>query len=101
MTEHSPEITHFEPLVGTRFRTSEGPDPPVELELIEVRPLRPPYPPGPGERLPFALLFRYSGDETWAQSIVSLQHDTLGALSLFLVPIGREPEGLLLEAVFG
>jgi hypothetical protein len=34
------------------------------------------------------------------QGIYAIEHDAIGAIDLFLVPIGATPEGILCEAVF-
>ena len=39
-------------------------------------------------------------DRLLQQGMYQLQHDQLGALELFLVPVGRDHEGLYYEAVF-
>lgn len=54
-----------------------------------------------GLREPFSILFRGPGDALLPQRIYRLEHEELGALELFLVPIGPDGTGLLYEAVFG
>ena len=48
----------------------------------------------------FSLLFRGPLAPHCAQGIYSLQHDKLGELSLFLVPVGADGEGMRYQAVF-
>jgi hypothetical protein len=48
----------------------------------------------------FALHFRLPVETPPVQRTYDLDHPVLGALQLFLVPIGRDAAGLQLEAVF-
>jgi hypothetical protein len=48
----------------------------------------------------FSLVFRGPRDRLLQQGMYQLQHDQLGVLELFLVPVGRDHEGLYYEAVF-
>ncbi len=48
----------------------------------------------------FTLLFRAPVDAPNSQSIYRLEHDVLGAMELFLVPVSRDADGLYYEAVF-
>ncbi|HRX01612.1 MAG: hypothetical protein KDI07_11640 [Anaerolineae bacterium] len=69
------------------------------LELIEVSELsRPPDQPG---RQPFALIFRNARTDAYlAQATHLLTHEDLGSLSLFLVPLGPQQDGMHYEALF-
>ena len=69
----------FAPHRHERFALSPGGGPQLELELVEVT--------GPGDR-PFSLVFRGPGEPLLAQRIYRVEHPALGALDLFLVPIG-------------
>jgi hypothetical protein len=66
----------------------------IELELIEVEDGR-----TSGQER-FSLLFRGPLDQFLPQRIHALEHETLGQLGLFLVPVRQEPDGLLYEAIF-
>ena len=48
----------------------------------------------------FSIVFRGPREKPLQQGMYQLQHDQLGALELFLVPVGRDHEGLYYEAVF-
>jgi hypothetical protein len=48
----------------------------------------------------FSLLFRGPLVPHCAQGIYSLQHEKMGELSLFLVPVGPDGEGMRYQAVF-
>ena len=52
-------------------------------------------------REPFNLLFRGPLEPFLEQQMVVLQHDELGQLELFLVPVGQDDQGYYYEAVFG
>jgi hypothetical protein len=97
-------VTHgdFEPLCGTHFGADLRADPGLGLELIEVRLLpAPPTRPGrPPRRRPFALTFLARTQVYVPQGTYPVTHDRLGRLEIFLVPVGRDDDGLLLEAVF-
>jgi hypothetical protein len=81
----------FAPHLRERFALSPTADSAFDVELIEVS--------GAGAR-PFSLVFRGPGEPVLPQRIYRLEHPALGALDLFLVPIGRQPDGLRYEAVF-
>jgi hypothetical protein len=70
----------------------------LELELIEATP----YPQGEQRqgRKPFSAVFRGVMDPVLPQQIYRLEHETIGSLELFLVPIGPDQQGQQYEAVF-
>lgn len=88
--------SEFEPLVGTTFSVAAAHEP-VTAELLEVARLRVPM---GARRGPFSLTFCARTAEYLPQGVFALTHDRLGRLDVFLVPVGRTPDGLLLEAVF-
>jgi hypothetical protein len=51
-------------------------------------------------REPFSLYFRSASQVVLPQRIYPLVHDAMGRLDIFIVPIAREPEGIVYEAVF-
>jgi len=86
----------WQALLNQRFEYSTTPEP-IYFELIEVA--------GMGEkpdaqREPYSLLFRGPEQPVLEQSIVALKHEQLGELSIFLVPIGSDAQGMRYEAVF-
>ncbi|MBN9518956.1 hypothetical protein J0H58_10625 [bacterium] len=91
----------FEPLLGVSF-AAELPHGVAALDLIEVTRLREPpaCPGGPVRRHPFSLVFRACAAGYLPQGTFVLTHDRLGRLDVFLVPVGRDADGWLLEAVF-
>ncbi len=48
----------------------------------------------------FTLLFQAPAIAPPSQGIYRLEHDVLGAMELFLVPVSRDADGLYYEAVF-
>jgi hypothetical protein len=88
----------FSPHAGSRYWLHPGGGAePIPLELVEVkaggRALR-------RNRQAFSLVFRGPLRPSVPQAIYRLEHDAMGALDLFLVPITPDPQGALYEAVF-
>ncbi len=85
----------FSEQVGTSFSVSQGSAEPITLELYEVT---------ESSTSPaleqFALFFRGPVSPVMPQSTMRLEHATLGALDLFLVPIGPDDKGMRYQAVF-
>lgn len=54
-----------------------------------------------GLRMPFSLLFRSRPGLYLPQSTYHLEHEKLGGMDLFLVPLGPDREGMTFEAAFG
>lgn len=89
---------NFENLTEQAFQFRHENLPDFEARLIEVRQLSDKT--GPAGRTPFSLLFACAGDPEPMQSTFRLQHEKTGELEVFLVPVGKEEQGLLYEAVF-
>ena len=85
----------FEPHVGTTF-TAEVAPAAVPLVLASVTTLAE----RPGGRDPFSLLFRGPAEPLLPQAIQRLEHAELGALEIFIVPLGRDAEQTRYEAIF-
>jgi hypothetical protein len=90
----------FERRLGQGFRLALSAAEALDLTLIEVREamaggLGSPH------RAPFSVVFR-GGPRTrhLPQQIYDLTHPELGTLSIFIVPIGPDSEGMRYEAVF-
>lgn len=72
---------------------------PLELELVRVAPAG--QPARPGLREPFSLQFLGPVSSHYlVQHIYRLEHDALGALDIFLVPLGPEGGRMRYEAIF-
>jgi len=71
----------------------------VELELVEVVGAENGLPEIEGvER--FSIYFVGPGDFYLPQSTYRMEHDQLGQLEMFIVPVGKEQRGYRYEAVF-
>jgi hypothetical protein len=95
--------TSFAPAVGETFMLDAGDAGELELELLESR-LHDPDAPAEdasGVRAPFTLVFRGPTEPVLPQRIYRLEHDSVGAIEIFIVPIGRDEAGVTYEAVFG
>src|SRR6185369_17124085 len=91
------------PLVGQTFRLrlDDGAAIEIVLESVTESPVTAWQPPdGAPDRQPFTLLFRGPPQFVLPQRIYRFEHETLGELDLFIVPIGRTPAGVNYEAVF-
>ena len=89
----------FRPHLGTEFEIVSLPDGTLAMTLVEasksgLRAFR------SGGRKPFSLIFRAPADRWPAQGTHRLSHPVMGALDLFLVPIGPDEGGMRIEAVF-
>jgi len=96
-----PTCPTFETLLGQSFRLQVDPQGSTELELIEVQSL--PLHAGLGHqsaRTPFSLVFRGPKGSALPQRIYGIEHEALGGLEIFLVPIGPDERGQRYEAVF-
>ena len=71
----------------------------MTLTLVEAAPL--PVHPYPGMlRAPFSLVFRSTKGVILPQRLYRVEHADIGAVDLFLVPVGRDVAGVLYQAVF-
>jgi len=71
----------------------------LEVELIEVTDYAGKLM-GPSKRRPFTILFRAPKDTILPQAVYKLEHDKMGTVELFLVPIMPDEKGSLYESVF-
>ena len=87
----------FEPHLNTTFRLSHGPGAePLELELIDITGGKT----HGQDSYSFSLIFRGGPHFRLEQHTFTLEHDELGTLHIFLVPIKQEADGFRYEAVF-
>ena len=87
----------FSKHVNTKFRVAT--EPPVELELTEVKG----YLSKPNEQTGmerFSAFFKGPRDRYLAQSVYALEHEQMGAFELFIVPLSEDQSGYRYEAVF-
>lgn len=91
-------IEDFAGANGQGFDLSIG-EATMALTLVDARPL--PANPFPGQlRHPFSLMFRAAGPVILPQRLYKLRNSRIGALDLFLVPIGRDGQGVVYQAIF-
>ena len=94
-------IDSFDGRVGESFRLSPPGMSSIETRLVAVTPaVGASDAARRGLRTPFSLTFRAPNGPPLPQRIYTLDHDAMGALELFLVPIGPDGEGMCYEAVF-
>lgn len=90
--QYNPEV--FEPHVGSIFRVEAAGDA-VPLQLAEVqRGLSTP------RMLQFSLFFKGPLQPFLQQQTVHLNHDVLGEMDLFIVPVGKEESQFVYQVVF-
>jgi hypothetical protein len=88
----------FSPHLNTAFALQLG-EATVDLTLTEA--IKQPLRPFPGMvREPFSLYFRSASQDVLPQGTYAFVHDGMGQLEICIVPIGREPQGIVYEAVF-
>ncbi|MBN6152038.1 hypothetical protein JR065_16970 [Xanthomonas sp. AmX2] len=89
-------LEHFAGSVNETFSAAlnEGE---VDFVLVEARPL-----PARSamQRAPFSLLFRNASAFLFPQQTYRMRHARLGELGIFLVPVARERDGFLYQAIF-
>jgi hypothetical protein len=85
-------VDQFRERLHDRFRILPDDGSAFDVELIEVTEI----PREPGGRAPFSLVFRGGPSPPLAQRIYRVEHDSLGAIEIFLVPIDADRY----EAVF-
>lgn len=76
-------VDDFRPLVHETFRMAPPDAAPFEIELVEVTEI----PREPGGRAPFSLVFQGGPNPPLPQQIYHVEHEKLGELDIFLVPI--------------
>jgi hypothetical protein len=98
MAEALLRLADFTPLVGSEFQLEPQGATPLPARLLQAQAGR--YA-GDAARAPFSLVFEAPAQPVLPQSTYRLQHAVLGALEIFLVPVGRSATGVHYEAVFG
>jgi len=95
-------LNDFSPHLGSKFKLRLDSDRHLEMKLAEATPLnmggaRPAH---LTQRGAFSIVFLAPAESQLTQQIYRLEHDVMGELEIFLVPIGRTPNGLKCEAIF-
>jgi len=85
----------FAACLNTIFRVVGEPFQGLELELVRVSEQR-----ASQHWMSFSIEFHGRAERLLEQHLYTLEHPAFGALDLFLVPIGKEQQGFLYEAVF-
>ncbi|UCH24905.1 MAG: hypothetical protein JSV66_13265 [Trueperaceae bacterium] len=99
MELHNATLEAFEAVTGEGFRLAFDDGEELELRLHEVRALAE-QPRGNTERIPFSLLFTGPATPILEQRIYPLEHERLGRLEIFLVPLGPVENKIHYEAIF-
>lgn len=91
----------FAPYLRQTFRIDYGGTEPLLTELSELN-VAGEHLGRDNRRLPFSLVFRGGRGSHLPQRLYRVEHEALGALDIFLVPLGPDSEGIMrYEAVFG
>lgn len=94
-------VETFRPQLDTRFDLTAPTGEQVALRLVQAVAAHPsPAPSASGSREPFSLLLVGPARPLLPQSTYPLEHEALGDLELFLVPVARGADGASYEAVF-
>ena len=91
-------LQHFAPYVNETFAATMH-DGEVPFVLVDARPLQGSTAPDT-MRPPFSLLFRNGSSFLFPQQLYLMRHEGMGEVGIFLVPIAREREGFLYQAIF-
>jgi len=81
--------------LNTKFRSQLNENRSIDFELVEVEPRF-----SPDGYECFSLQFRAPADAPIAQASYAVNHEKMGSLTIFLVPIGQDSDGITFEAVF-
>ncbi|MFK3648925.1 DUF6916 family protein [Lysobacter enzymogenes] len=91
-------LDHFASHVNETYAAQIN-DGEVPFVLVEARALGT-SPQPMAARAPFSLLFRNGSSFLFPQQIYLMRHASIGEVGIFLVPVAREREGFLYQAVF-
>lgn len=91
-------VDHFAGHLNETFKVDIE-DSNVPFVLVEARPL-PSRPVAGMMREPFSLLFRNEAAIVFPQRTYSMKHDGMGEFGIFLVPIARDRDGFIYQAIF-
>lgn len=84
--------------VGESFRIRVSEELTVDTRLLEATAISAVR--SPAGRIPFSLIFHGPEQPIVPQRIYRLEHDALGGLDLFLVPLAPDADGARYQAVF-
>ena len=93
------QSSDFLPRLNSRFSIRRPGIEPIDLELVEVKQAG--EAPNPERRSPFSLIFLGPVSHQYLQQhIYRLEHDEMGALDLFIVPLGPQGGRMQYQAIF-
>ena len=92
------QLFHFVPLLKESFSVDLGQGH-ASFLLIEAQPLPDHGHPGM-MRSPFSLLFLHASSVVLPQRIYTMKHSRLGEFGIFMVPVARNQDGFVYQAVF-
>lgn len=95
MSVKLPTRDEFFACLHGRFRALNVEPQPVDLELIEVSEVKESQ-----RQVSFSIFLLGPAEGMLPQHIYTLQHEMLGELDLFLVPVGKREHGFEYQAVF-
>lgn len=94
-------LEHFATHLNETFAVTLDSQGQAPFVLVEARPLPMMGAPMPGMvRSPFSLLFRNESAILLPQKIYQMTHVAMGEFGIFLVPIARDRDGFIYQAVF-
>jgi uncharacterized protein DUF6916 len=91
-------VEQFVPRLNETFRLRHDASI-VDLVLVQAAALGGSQGSRPGRR-PFSLIFRGPRAPVLSQRTYALEHPHMGAMDLFIVPIGPDRDGMRYEAIF-
>src|SRR5690349_8650420 len=86
--------------LGETFRVFADAEHYLDVELIEAVEVPSSAPPSVAQRTPFSIIFRGPRAIVLPQQIYRIEQEQLGALEIFLVPIGPDQTGMCYQAIF-
>lgn len=95
-------LNDFAPHLGSKFKLPLDSGQYLDIELVEATPLNMggARPAQLSQRGAFSISFLAPKEAELPQQIYRLEHEVMGELEIFLVPIGRAANGLKCEAIF-
>ncbi len=99
MSDRTLVFEDFADKVEQLFVVSDAEVPAIPLTLAEAECL-PATLSKPGIRPPFSLIFLAKDPRVLPQRLYRMEHGQLGDLTIFLVPIGKDAQGVKYQATF-
>lgn len=93
-------LAMFSGVVGGRFQIDAERAGRVEVELVEATALPAARGGRAPDREPFSLVFLGPPLPLLCQRIYRFEHEALGSLEIFIVPIGKDELGVRYQAIF-